>query len=175
MNVMDRILAHRKRWRAAEKEVRDRLAKVLNEADDNMDPTIPAVTSWPSGGDEFTVDLTLEDGTPVRATVRVTLYLKYYDRITWEGKELHWFPGHLSDGGYVVHLLGYYPEDRDGSRDYKGPRIVGAAVVQECASCQAELPPAIAPGLEWVVVEGREPTGDRGRWSVHQRGQPAGS
>jgi hypothetical protein len=78
MNVMDRILAHRKRWRAAEKEVRDRLAKVLNEADDNMDPTIPAVTSWPSGGDEFTVDLTLEDGTPVRATVRVTLYPESY-------------------------------------------------------------------------------------------------
>jgi hypothetical protein len=85
--------------------------------------------------------------------------VKYYDRITWEGKELHWFPGHLSDGGYVVHLLGYYPEDQDEFLDYSGPRIVGAATVQECASCQAELPLAITPGLEWVVVEGREPMG----------------
>jgi hypothetical protein len=97
--------------------------------------------------------------------------MKYYDRVQWEGKELHWFPGHLDDGGYVVHLLGYYPEaaplneggegprSGDGSRGYKGPVIVGAAVVQGCASCQAELPPAIAPGLEWVVVEGREPKG----------------
>jgi hypothetical protein len=78
MNVMDRVRAHRKRWREAEKEVRDRLAKALNEADDSMDPTIPAVTSWPSGGDEFTVDLTLGDGTPVRATVRVTLHPESY-------------------------------------------------------------------------------------------------
>jgi hypothetical protein len=78
MNVMDRVKANRKRWRAAEKEVRDRLAKALNEADDSMDPTIPAVTSWPSVGDEFTVDLTLEDGTPVRSTVRVTLYPESY-------------------------------------------------------------------------------------------------
>jgi hypothetical protein len=85
--------------------------------------------------------------------------MKYYDRITWEGKELHWFPGHLNDGGYAVHLLGYYPEDRDGSRGYRGPVIVGAAVVQGCASCQEELPPAIAPSLEWVVVGGREPRG----------------
>jgi hypothetical protein len=37
--------------------------------------------------------------------------------------------------------------------------IVGAAVVQGCASVPEELPPAIAPGLEWVVVEGREPMG----------------
>jgi hypothetical protein len=88
MNVMDRVLAHRKRWRAAEKEVRDRLAKALNEADDSMDPTIPAVTSWPSGGGEFTVDLVLEDGTPVRATVRVTLYPEsYVDLATKEDNE----------------------------------------------------------------------------------------
>jgi hypothetical protein len=78
MNVIDRVRAHQKRWRAAEKEVRDRLAMALNEADDSMDPTLPAVTSWPSGGSEFTVDLTLEDGTPVRATVRVTLYPESY-------------------------------------------------------------------------------------------------
>jgi hypothetical protein len=85
--------------------------------------------------------------------------VKYYDRVQWEGKELHWFPGHLDDGGYVVHLLGYYPEDRGQWPNYKGPVMVGAAVVQECASCQAELPPAIAPGLEWVMVVGREPMG----------------
>jgi hypothetical protein len=78
MNVMDRVRAHRKRWREAEKEVRDRLAKALNEADDSMNPTIPAITSWPSTGDEFTVDLTLKDGTPVRATVRVTLHPESY-------------------------------------------------------------------------------------------------
>jgi hypothetical protein len=78
MNVMGRVLAHRKRWRAAEKEVRDHLAKALNEADDSNDPTIPAITSWPSGGDEFTVDLILEDGMPVRATVRVTLHPESY-------------------------------------------------------------------------------------------------
>jgi hypothetical protein len=97
--------------------------------------------------------------------------MKYYDRVQWEGKELHWFPGHLSDGGYVVHLLGYYPEAApldgggEGSRSggqwphYKGPVMVGAAVVQECASVPEEVPPAIAPGLEWVVVGGREPRG----------------
>jgi hypothetical protein len=78
MNVMDRVRAHRKRWRAAEKEVRNRLAKALNEADDSNDPTLPAVTSWPSTGDEFTVDLILEDGTPVRATIRVTLHPESY-------------------------------------------------------------------------------------------------
>jgi hypothetical protein len=78
MNVMDRVLAHRKRWRAAEKEVRDRIAKALNEIDDSNEPTIPIVTSWPSTGDEFTVDLALEDGTPIRATVRVTLYPESY-------------------------------------------------------------------------------------------------
>jgi hypothetical protein len=81
--------------------------------------------------------------------------MKYYDKITWEGKELRWLLGHLSDGGYVVHLLGYF--DRSIRAD--GPVMVGAVVVQECASCQAELPPPIAPGLEWVVVEGREPRG----------------
>jgi carbon monoxide dehydrogenase subunit G len=88
MNVMDRVRAHRKRWREAEKEVRDRVARALNEADDSVDPTLPAVTSWPNVGDEFTVDLTLEDGTPVRATVRVTLHPEsYVDLATKEDSE----------------------------------------------------------------------------------------